>query len=458
MAMLSPDKITLFELNQKVKEALSQSFQTKYWVIAEVSEAKENSSGHCYLELIQKDELQNYPKAKARATIWSYTYRMIKPYFETTTGRPISAGIKVLILVEVVFHEVFGYSLNITDIEPNYTIGDIELKRREAIEKLIADGVFDMNKGLPLPMLPKRVAVISSPSAAGLQDFVNQLHANDYGYIIEHTLYTATMQGSSAEESIIAALNKIYEHSHEFDIVVIIRGGGSQADLACFDSYWLATHVAQFPLPIITGIGHEKDISVVDLVAHTKLKTPTAAAEFLLSKFVENESVLQDLKERIEFIIEENISNQRVQFEKRLSSIAPLIIQKTSREYIFIERFFSKLSFSANKTLSNEHANTLKSIKSFKLSSLMCLAGSTNSIKQIETSLINHAPRYIEQQNNYIDKISNINTSLDPLNILKRGYSITLLNGKIIKDPNHIKKGETITTILHKGKLKSTVD
>jgi len=456
--MLSPDKITLFELNQKVKEALLQSFQAKYWVIAEVSEVKENSSGHCYLELIQKDELQDYPKAKARATIWSYTYRMLKPYFETTTGRPLASGIKILVQVEVIFHEVFGYSLNITDIEPSFTIGDIEQKRREAIEKLIADGVFDMNKGLPLPILPKRVAVVSSPSAAGLQDFVNQLNANNYGYVIKHTLFTATMQGSTAEESIIAALNKIYDQCSKFDIVVIIRGGGSQADLACFDSYWLAAHVAQFPLPIITGIGHEKDISVVDLVAHTKLKTPTAAAEFILNKFVEAESVILELKEKIEYIIDESISNQRLQFEKKLSLIATPILQKLSKEEIFIERFLSRLTFSSNQFLLNKHANTLKSVRSIEHASLRHTTNSYNSIHQIQNTLIANTSQYIEHQNNYIDKITNKNASLDPLTILKRGYSITLFKGKILKDSNDVKKGETITTLLNKGKLKSTVD
>ncbi|NVO09880.1 MAG: exodeoxyribonuclease VII large subunit [Bacteroidales bacterium] len=455
--MLSSDKITLFELNQKVKETLSQSFRTSYWIVAEVSEAKENSSGHCYLELIQKDELQDYPKAKARATIWAYTYRMLKPYFETTTGRSISSGIKILVLAEVVFHEVFGYSLNITDIEPNYTIGDIEQKRRETIEKLVAEGVFDMNKGLELPIPPKRIAVISSPSAAGLQDFINQLHTNNYGYIIEHTLFTAVMQGNSAEDSIINALNQINEKYYNFDVVVIIRGGGSQADLACFDSYWLASHVAQFPLPIITGIGHEKDISVVDLVAHTKLKTPTAVAEFILSKFIEAESILHDLKDKLEFIINENITTERLQFEKRLSSITPRIFQEISKGKINIERLYQKSSYSSSQFILNEHSKIAKTARSFELLSLMKITKSHNNINQYKNSLANYSLQYLVNQNNSIEIIHKINTSSNPLNILKRGYSITLYNGKILKDPKQVKKGETITSKLNEGELNSTV-
>lgn len=455
--MIASDKITLFELNQKVKDTLSKSFQTSYWIVAEVSEVKENSSGHCYLELIQKDELQDYPKAKARATIWAYTFRMLKPYFETTTGRSISSGIKILVLAEVVFHEVYGYSLNITDIEPNYTIGDIEQKRREAIEKLVAEGVFDMNKGLELQVPPKRVAVISSSSAAGLQDFINQLHTNNYGYKIEHTLFTAIMQGSSAEESIINALNQINEQYYNFDVVVIIRGGGSQADLACFDSYWLAAHVAQFPLPIITGIGHEKDISVVDLVAHTKLKTPTAVADFIISKFIETESILHDLKDRLEFIIEENLTTERLQFERRLSSITPRIFQEISKGEINIERLYRKYSYSSNQLILNERSKTTKAAKTFELLSLMKIAKSDNSINQFKSFLVNNTLRYLVNQNNLIEIIHKTNTSSDPSNILKRGYSITLHNGKVLKDSNQVKKGETVTTKLNNGELKSTV-
>lgn len=428
-------KITLFELNQMVKEAIAQSFTNQFWVIAEISEIKENNSGHCYLELIQKEDLKDYPKAKARATIWAYTYRMLKPYFETSTGRSLSAGIKVLVQVEVVFHEVYSYSLNITDIEPSFTIGDIEQKRRETIEKLVTEGVFDMNKGLEMPILPKRVAIVSSPTAAGLQDFVNQLLHNNAGYIIEHTLFAANMQGAEAEDSIIAALNKIYENQDEFDIVTIIRGGGSQADLSCFDSYWLSAHVAQFPIPIITGIGHDKDISVVDLVAHTKLKTPTAVAEFIIDKFVDANNYINEYVQRLEESVNEILFEQNALFDQTLSSIVPFIIQTTTKERIFLERIQRRISISTNQLVSSKHS----------------------SISVLINSIINSTNKTIDLSKTKIEKIENKNSLLNPENILKRGYSITLLNGKAVKDSKEVEKGMKIKTILHSGELNSTV-
>ncbi len=428
-------KITLFELNQKVKETIAQSFTNQYWVIAEISEIKENNSGHCYLELIQKEDLKDYSKAKARATIWAYTYRMLKPYFETSTGRPLSAGIKVLVQVEVVFHEVYGYSLNITDIEPSFTIGDIEQKRRETIEKLVKEGVFDMNKGLEIPILPKRVAVVSSPTAAGLQDFVNQLLHNNAGYVVEHTLFAANMQGAEAEESIIAALNKIYENHDEFDVVAIIRGGGSQADLSCFDSYWLSAHVAQFPIPIITGIGHDKDISVVDLVAHTKLKTPTAVAEYILDKFVVAEDYINDYKQRLVESVNEMLSEQSMLYEKALSTIAPFVIQTTSQEKIRLERIQRKLEVSINQHLTSNSTKLLL-------------------LTNLYRNCTNH---FIDSESVQLEKLESKNNLLNPDNILKRGYSITLFNGRVLRNSKGITKGAKIKTVLHNGELDSTV-
>ncbi len=455
--MQSSEKITLFELNQKIKEVLSRSFQSSFWVIAEISEIKENSSGHCYLELIQKDEQQDYPKAKARATIWAYTYRMLKPYFETTTGRPLSAGLKVLIQADVVFHEVFGYSLNIVDIEPNYTLGDIEQKRREAIEKLIQDGVFDMNKGLQIPILPKKVAVISSASAAGLQDFVNQIETNQFGYKIEYRLFPAIMQGDAAENSIISALNEIYELQSKFDIVAIIRGGGSQADLSCFDSYWLAAHVAQFPLPVLTGIGHEKDTSVVDLVAHTKLKTPTALAEFILNKFIEADSLANEQKERLEQLVEDIIADQNYFLERKISLITPILLQKTSIEKLTIERIQNRITYSLNQLYFTRNSDLDKYQKSIEYSSTIKLSDSKNKIISLKESMFSKSKYQIEKQFNYLASKNNIIDSLNPVNVLNRGYSITLHNGKYLTKASLVTKGDQIRSILKEGEITSIV-
>ena len=453
--MQSPEKITLYDLNLKVKEALSNSFSNQYWVIAEISEIKENNSGHCYLELIQKDEEQDYPKAKARATIWAYTYRMLKPYFETSTGRPLSSGLKVLVQVEVVFHEVFGYSLNITDIEPSFTLGDIEQKRRETIEKLISEGVFDMNKSTSFPILPKRIAVISSTTAAGLQDFINQINSNKFGYKIECTLFSANMQGVTAEESIIAALNGINEKYDQFDIVVIIRGGGSQADLACFDGYWLSAHVAQFPIPIITGIGHDKDISVVDLVAHTKLKTPTAVAEFIISKYQDAESIALELAERLEQAVNDIVYTNQAKFEKILTSIIPFVFQGLSIERLHLERIQNKSSIASKSLLTNLSTGLANISKSFEFVSLVGFKESRNDLKHLAESLSYCSNHFIESQNTHLRNIESTVSLLNPDNTLKRGYSITTINGKIIRNPNEVEKGTKIKTKFFNGEIES---
>jgi exodeoxyribonuclease VII large subunit len=268
----------LSELNGMVRQVLTEAFPTKLWVVAEISELKTQRSGHCYLVLIEKDTFTDKVVAQARATIWSYIYRILKPYFETTTGQVLIEGLKVLVQVTVEFHELYGYSLNIQDIDPTYTLGDLARRKTDIINKLTREGVIDMNKGLDFPLVPQRIAVISSETAAGYQDFTNHLNTNQGGYVFYTKLFSALMQGPQTEVSVIRALERIYEYEDLFDVVVIIRGGGSQFDLSCFDNYNIAFHVAQFPLPVITGIGHEKDNSVVDLVAHTRLKTPTAVA------------------------------------------------------------------------------------------------------------------------------------------------------------------------------------
>jgi len=265
------NKLTLSELNERIRDALLEAFPGMVWVIAEVSELKENRSGHCYLELVEKEG--NEIVARSRATIWSYTYRMLKPYFETTTGQLFTQGIKILVQASVEYHPAYGLSLNIKDIDPTYTVGDMALQRKEIIDRLQKEGVFDMNRELNLPLVPQKIAVISSATAAGYQDFMNQLESNEYGFVFYTRLFEAFMQGAEAVPSIIRALERIFQYEDFFDAVVIIRGGGATADLSSFDNYELAINITQFPLPVITGIGHEKDDTIIDLVAHTRLKT-----------------------------------------------------------------------------------------------------------------------------------------------------------------------------------------
>ncbi len=274
--------IGLTELLGQVQQTLQQHLARHYWISAEINELKMHSTGHVYLVLVEKDEKGEQLKAKINATIWASAFRLIKPYFESTTGRSLAAGLKVLIKVNVQYHSLFGISLNITDIEPAYTIGSLAQQRQHTIARLEREGVFDMNRELAFPILPQRIAVISSEQAAGYQDFMHQLYHNEYGFAFRVTLFSAAVQGSAAAGDMIEALDMINSCSSAFDAVAIIRGGGATADLACFDDYALAAHVAQFPLPILTGIGHNKDESVVDMVAHLSLKTPTAVADYLI--------------------------------------------------------------------------------------------------------------------------------------------------------------------------------
>ena len=291
--------LSLHELNGLVRRSIRACMPDTFWVQAELSDVRSNYSGHCYLEFVQKDAAGNNLIAKARGTIWSNIYKMLKPYFEQETGQAFTSGIKVLVQVSVEFHELYGYSLTVLDIDPTYTVGDMERKRREILRQLEEEGVIDLNKELEMPMLPQRIAVISSATAAGYGDFCNQLMNNSRGYGFYTELFPAIMQGERVEETVLAALDAINARVEEFDAVVIIRGGGATSDLSGFDTYLLAASCAQFPLPIITGIGHERDDTVIDKVAHTRVKTPTAAAEFLIAKMDACADVLDDLSSRL---------------------------------------------------------------------------------------------------------------------------------------------------------------
>lgn len=289
---------SLYELNTLVKEAIEGTLTDEYRVEAEISDLSERG-GHCYLELVEKKVGGNTPVARARAIIWSNVWTLMKPAFEQVTGQRLASGMKVLLQVYPTYHAAYGFSWTVTDIDATFTIGDMMRKRQEIVRRLKEEGVFNLNKELPLPMFCQHIAVISSPKAAGYGDFCNQLSDNAYGFCFETELFPATMQGEGVEESIIAALNAIYSQGRRFDCVVIIRGGGATSDLAGFDSYALAENVAQFPLPVITGIGHERDDTVLDLVAHTRVKTPTAAAEFLITNLAKTDSFLRDAAQAV---------------------------------------------------------------------------------------------------------------------------------------------------------------
>ena len=389
--------MTLFELNRIVRETIECEMPDEYWVEAELSECRE-SRGHCFLELIEKDEQTATPIAKARATCWASKWAMVRPYFERTTGQRLVAGMKVLLKVYPQFHEAFGFSWIVTDIDPTYTLGDMARKRQEIIRQLKEEGVFDLQKELTLPLFCQRIAVISSETAAGYGDFCNQLSNNPYGFQFETHLFPAIMQGEGVEQSIISALERIYEERSDkgevksFDCVVIIRGGGATSDLSGFDTLALAEHVANFPIPIITGIGHDRDECILDMVSHTRVKTPTAAAALLIDH----------LKEVLDVI------NQSQDSITRLFSVAK------TRQEAKIDALQQRIPMLLERRLLAEH----------------------HRLQLMEEKL----------------------KALDPQLLLKRGYSITLHHGRVVKDATTLKAGDEIETRLEKGTIVSIVN
>lgn len=293
------EPLSLYSLNNLVRNTLAQGLPSAYWVVGELSEVRETQAGHCYVELVERDEATQEMVAKARGTIWARIYSLLKPYFLEQTGERFSVGLKVMLKVTVVFHELYGFSLDICDIEPAYTLGDIARRKQAILNRLKAEGVIDLNKELPFPALPQRIAVISSSFAAGYGDFCDQLMNNPYGFVFYPRLFAAPMQGNKVEQGVISALDRIAENIDSWDVVVIIRGGGATSDLSCFDTYDLANNCAQFPLPIITGIGHQRDDTVLDAVAHTRAKTPTAAAELLIHAVAAQNAMLEDVSARL---------------------------------------------------------------------------------------------------------------------------------------------------------------
>ncbi len=334
--------LTLYELNNLVRQTLELTLDSTYWVQAEICELRVNR--HCYMELAQKDERGGGMAAKARAQVWQNRWAFLKPMFEQMTGQPLAAGMQVLVQVEVTFHELYGYSLNITDIDPTYTLGDLARKRQEILRQLEEEGISTMNKELPLPHLLQRIAVISSATAAGYSDFSNQLTHNQRGLAFKTELFQATMQGNEVANSIIAALNRIAERQDEWDAVVIIRGGGATSDLQGFDSLELAENVAQFPLPIITGIGHERDDTVIDLIAHTRVKTPTAAAELLIHHQEEELDTLEDLTARLTDQTLQLLVNEDNKLKLLAGKVPLLFTQVKAREEMRLHRLMATLS------------------------------------------------------------------------------------------------------------------
>ncbi len=455
---MSETSLSLFELNSRIKNTIHSTFADTYWVVAEISEIREVRNGHCYIELIEKDEKTEQIIAKSRANIWAYTYRMLKPYFKQATGQDLESGLKVLLRVSIDYQEVYGISLNVRDIDPTYTLGDMAQKKQAILNKLSEDGVIDMNKELEIPLVPQKVAVISSPTAAGFDDFCNQLNNNSRGYHFYIKLFPAIMQGDKTEESVIAALDRIYEHEDFFDVVAIIRGGGSTSDLMCFDNYWIAYNIAQFPLPVFSGIGHERDETIVDYVAHTRLKTPTAVAEHIIELVCDFDERLDGLKDSIISQTRDIVSDYRYMLEKASGRFKPLVKNSLLTEGHKLNQIIQQLGSSSDRYINNQ-INQLKNItNSIKSQSINKLKTEQQQLNNIPGQLAGILKHLFNQKESQLNLLSKTNELLDPKNILKKGYSITYLNGKAVKNADELKSGDLISTKLKDGSVDSTVN
>ena len=439
--MKSERHITLYELNSLVREVIECEMPSEYWVEAELSECRE-SRGHCYMELIQKDELSATPIAKASARCWASKWMLVRPYFERTTGQQLHAGMKVLLKVYAQFHEAYGFSWIVTDIDPTYTLGDMARKRQEIIRQLKAEGVFDLQKELSLPLFCQRIAVISSETAAGYGDFCNQLTDNPYGFQFQTWLFPAIMQGEEVEQSIIAALEKIYSlTSHHspltspFDCVVIIRGGGATSDMSGFDTLALAENVANFPIPIITGIGHDRDESVLDMVSHTRVKTPTAAATFLISHLKEVLDVIEASQNTITHYAQQKLSTLDFQLSTLSEALPRLLSVVKTRQEAKLDALQNRMAMAISQKLVDSRAR----------------------METFEQRLPVMLERRLLSERHRLELTEEKVRSLDPQLLLKRGYSITLKDGKAVRDPHSLQKGDEIETRLEKGTIKSII-
>ncbi len=451
------EKLSLTELQLIIRDSLYLSLPEMYWVFAEISEIKENYAGHCYLELIEKQSDQKNVSARIRAVVWNNRYRFLKAFFENITGETLKEGLKILIKVKVEYHEVYGLSLVISDIDPAFTIGELAIKRQMIIKKLEEEGVFTMNKDLEFPLLPQRIAIISSKSAAGYSDFMSHLSDNNSGYVFYTALFESAMQGQETEEGIINALDKIAENAHIFDLVVIIRGGGSQTDLSWFDSYNIAYYITQFPLPVITGIGHDKDLSVTDMVANVSLKTPTAAADFIINCVTGVENHLNELSSDIKTITETILEKYRSRIESSMIRLFPLtqimisgIRDKVSGKIIEIINIGKEFTSRAGQIPLNQGTRLISATKSFS-------SGKRTILEEANRNLNVLTINALISKKLKIDSMESMLGVLKPENVLRRGYTITSLNGRILKKTTQVMEDDIIDTKFSDGSVCSRV-
>lgn len=425
--------LTLQQLQARIKESLDGAFPLPVWVVAEISELKVNYSGHCYMELVEKGGDNQVPRAKCSAIVWRSTWGALSSYFASATGSPLGAGMKVLLKVSVNYHELYGLSLTVSDIDPLYTLGDMERQRQETILRLQEEGVYDMNRSLDMPPVIQRIAVVSSRNAAGFQDFMKELGRSPYAFDV--TLFDAFMQGNEAEASIIAALERVADEADRFDVAVVIRGGGSQSDLACFNSYRLCSHLAQFPLPVLTGIGHDKDQSVADLVAALALKTPTAVAAHLADGLARFDTWLDTLRDEV------------------TGQTAAMLDQarRTLQEYGFsLSRTATELTRSLELRLERLSGEVVRR------SEALLTAGRTRT-DGFRTLLAERAHTLLAARGRHIAMLESLTESRRPEKILALGFSVVRSGGKAVKDGAALREGNPVRITFARGEKEAII-
>ncbi len=426
--------ITLRELQRQVRDALADRFAMPLWVSAEISELKVNYSGHCYLELVEKGEHETVASAQARAVIWRSAYPRIAACFEAETGSRLGAGIRILAKVLVTYHEIYGFSLQIIDIDPSFTLGDMERRRQQTIAQLKKEGVWDMNRQLPMARPVQRIAVVSSAQAAGYQDFCKELGKSPYRFRVE--LFDAFMQGTAAEESIIEALFAVAVRSDDFDVAVVIRGGGSRSDLNCFDSYRLCNHLAQFPLPVITGIGHDKDVSVADMVAHTSLKTPTAVAGWLVDRMVEAEGAIDYAALQLGELTRNLLHRSEMTLERNATDLKQLALQLLARNSARLDRAAENIPDTA-RMLCRRKSEMLRMTGQF-------LPEMVRNILMREKQRLEMASQLIE--------------SRSPRQILRLGFAIVRRPDSGVLSAEECRVGDEVEIEVADGKIGATIN
>ncbi|MCM1109260.1 MAG: exodeoxyribonuclease VII large subunit [Clostridium sp.] len=429
------EALTLYELNALVRGTLEAGLRAPIWLQAELSEVRCAYNGHCYLEFVQKDKHGRSLVAKARGVIWAGTYALLALSFERETGQPLAAGMKVLVRVSVSFHELYGYSLTVTDMDPTYTLGDLARRRREILQQLEADGILTDNRDLPFPVPANRIAVISSATAAGYGDFCNQLAGNEYGFRFTTRLFPAVMQGERVEETVLAALDAVLAARDDWDVVVIIRGGGATSDLSGFDSYLLAAACAQFPLPVITGIGHERDDTVLDCVAHRRVKTPTAAAAFLIDRMLGLADRLEQLRTRLTTAALQRMQGERAVLQRHSLQLNTLFTRAVDRMCHGMDLRVQRLQSALHRRLQSENHRADTAWTRL----CMCVDGR------------------LQRERIRLDMWWKQCDAADPVHLLKRGYTLTTKDGKPVCAPADVQAGDEITTRTAGGEIRSVV-